>query len=78
MSKEKLEAALEMTAFATIPYTWDVFVEAINLRHPPIFHKPALPVSSFLEDFDFHLSKDTHRKSKPEHPTDAWNSVYKR
>src|SRR4030095_1655721 len=30
LSKEKLEAALGMTAFVTIPYTRDVFVEAIN------------------------------------------------
>ena len=66
LSKDKLEAALGMTAFATIPYARDVFVEAINLGQPPVFHKPDLPISNVLEDFSFHVSKDTHRKSKPE------------
>lgn len=78
LSKDKLEAALGMNAFATIPYTRDVFVEAINLGQPPVFHKPDLPISNVLEDFAFHVSKDSHKKSKPEHPTDAWNRVYKR
>lgn len=78
LSKDKLEAALGMTAFATIPYTRDIFVEAINLGQPPVFHKPDLPISNVLEDFAFHVSKDTHKKSKPDHPTDAWNRVYKR
>jgi pilus assembly protein CpaE len=78
LSKDKLEAALGMTAFATIPYTRDVFVEAINLGQPPVFHKPDLPISNVLEDLAFHVSKDTHKKSKPDHPTDAWNRVYKR
>ncbi len=78
LTKDKLEAALGMTAFATIPYTRDVFVEAINLGQPPVFDKPDLPISNVLEDFAFHVSKDTHKKSKPENPTDAWKRVYKR
>lgn len=78
LSKDKLEAALGMNAFATIPYTRDIFVEAINLGQPPVFHKPELPISNVLEDFAFHMSKDTHKKSKPENPTEAWSRVYKR
>lgn len=78
LSKDKLESALGMTAFATIPYTRDVFVEAINLGQPPVFHRPDLPISNMLEDFAFHMSKDTHKKSKPENPTEAWGRVYKR
>ena len=78
LSKDKLEAALGMTAFATIPYTRDIFVEAINLGQPPVFHKPELPISNVLEDFAFHMSKDIHKKSKPENPTEAWSRVYKR
>jgi Flp pilus assembly CpaE family ATPase len=34
LSKDKLEAALGMNVFVTIPYTRDVFVEAINLGQP--------------------------------------------
>ena len=78
LSKDKLEAALGMTAFVTIPYTRDVLVEAINLGQPVVSHKPDLAISNLLEDFAFHVSKDTHRKSRPENPTDAWQRVYKR
>ena len=78
LSKDKLEAALGMTALATIPYTRDVFVEAINLGQPVVYHKPNLPISNLLEDFAFHVSKDAHKKAKPENPSDAWNRVFKR
>ncbi len=78
LTKEKLETALGMSAFITIPYVQDVFVEAINLGQPPVFDKRDLPISNVLEDFAFHVSKDTHKKSKPENPTEAWKRVYKR
>ena len=78
LSKDKLEAALGMTAFVTVPYTRDVLVEAINLGQPVVSHKPDLAISNLLEDFAFHVSKDTHRKSRPENPTEAWQRVYKR
>jgi pilus assembly protein CpaE len=78
LSKDKLEAALGMTAFVTIPYTRDVLVEAINLGQPVVSHKPDLVISNVLEDLAFHVSKDTHRKSRPEDPSDAWQRVYKR
>lgn len=78
LSKDKVEAALGMTAFVAIPYTRDVFVEAINLGQPVVSHRPNLPISNLLEDFAFHVSKDTHKKAKPENPTDAWSRVYTR
>jgi len=78
LSKEKLEAAFGMPAFATIPYTRDVFVEAINLGQPVVSDKPNLPISNLFEDFAFQVSKDVHRKAKPENPTEAWQRVYKR
>jgi len=78
LSKDKLEAALGMTAFVTIPYTRDILVEAINLGQPVVSHKPDLAISNVLEDLAFHVSKDSHRKSRPEVPTDAWQRVYKR
>ena len=78
LSKEKLESALDMSAFVSIPYTRDVFVEAINLGQPVVAHKPDLPISSLLEDLVFHVSKDAHRKNKPESPTEMWSRIYKR
>ena len=78
LPKDKIETALGMTAVATIPYVQDLFVEAINLGRPPVFHKPQEPVSSLLEDFAFFLSRDSHKKTKPQNPTEAWTRVYKR
>jgi len=69
---------LGISALATIPYVQDVLVEAINLGQPPVYHKPNESISGLLEDFAFHLSKDAHKKIKPENPTDTWKRVYKR
>lgn len=78
LTKEKIESALKMPALVTIPYVQDLFVDAINLGQPPVLERPNEPVSALLEDFAFHLSKDIHKKSKPENPTEAWKRVYKR
>lgn len=78
LTKDKIENALKMTALATIPYVQDLFVDAINLGQPPVLERPNESVSALLEDFAFHLSKDIHKKTKPENPTEAWNRVYKR
>jgi hypothetical protein len=67
-----------MPALATIPYVQDLFVDAINLGQPPVLERPNESVSALLEDFAFHLSKDIHKKTKPENPTEAWKRVYKR
>jgi len=78
LTKDKIEAALGITTTATIPYTQNVFVDAINYGQPLVFQKPEQPVSGILEDFAFLMSKDDHKKVRPENPTDAWNRVYKR
>jgi pilus assembly protein CpaE len=78
LTKEKIETGLGLSALATIPYVQDVLVEAINLGQPPVYQKPNESVSGLLEDFAFHLSKDTHKKNKPENPTETWKRVYKR
>ena len=78
LTKDKIESALDLTAIAMIPYVQDVFVDAINLGQPPVFHKPEQFISGLLEDFAFHLSKDTHKKAKLENPSEAWKRVYKR
>lgn len=78
LTREKIEAALGIPAIVTIPYLQDIFVEAINTGQPPVYHKSSDPASALLEDFAFFASKDIHKKSKPENPTEAWNRVYKR
>lgn len=76
--KEKIDAALGMTSVATIPYVQELFVDAINFGRPPVYYKPDEPVSGLMEDFAFHLSKDSHKKTRPQNPTEAWARVYKR
>jgi len=77
LTQEKIESGLGISALATIPYVQDVFVNAINLGQPPVYQRPNDSVSGLLEDFAFHLSKDRHKKNKPEDPTDTWKRVYK-
>ncbi len=78
LTKEKIENALGTSIAVTIPYVPDLFVDAINLGQPPVFHKPEQAISGLLEDLAFFMSNDSHKKSKPEHPSDAWKRVYKR
>jgi len=78
LSKEKIESASGVSTIVTIPYVQDVFVDAINLGQPPLYHRPHESVSALLEDFALLISKDEHKKTKPEQPTEAWKRVYKR
>ena len=78
LSKEKIESALGLSTVVTIPYVQDIFVDAINFGQPPLYHKPHESVSALLEDFALLMSKDDHKKSKPENPSEVWKRVYKR
>ncbi|MGB7537608.1 MAG: response regulator [Anaerolineales bacterium] len=78
LPKDKIESALGIPVMMTIPYTADAFVEAINYGLPLISSKPDEPVAGFLEDLAFSLSKESHKKSRPETPTEVWKHVYKR
>ncbi|KAF0108888.1 MAG: pilus assembly protein CpaE [Anaerolineaceae bacterium] len=78
LAKEKIESALSVPVAITIPYTADLFVDAINYGQPFVVDKPGEPISGLLEDMAFLLSKDAHKKAKPANPTEAWQRVYKR
>jgi pilus assembly protein CpaE len=78
LPREKIEAALGIPVSIVIPHTPDIFVEAINLGQPFIYHKPKELISELLEDFAFHISKPAHKKSRPADPGAAWKRVYKR
>ena len=76
--KDKIEAALSLSAFVTIPYTQDSFVRSINNGQPLVLSKPDELISRLLEDLAFYISKDADKKTKQEIPTEAWLRVYKR
>ena len=78
LPKDKIEAALGMPLMVTIPYTPDRFVEAINFGQPLISAKSDESIGGLLEDLAFFLSRDAHKKSRPDNPTETWKRVYKR
>jgi pilus assembly protein CpaE len=78
LPKEKIESALGLQAIAVIPYVQNVFVEAINRGVPPVHDRPQEAITGLLEDFALFVSKDEHKKSRPENPTEAWKRAYKR
>jgi len=78
LPKDKIEAALGIPITVTIPYASEAFVDAINYGQPLISAKPDEPTAGLMEDLAFFLSKDKQKKSRPEHPTETWNRVYKR
>jgi pilus assembly protein CpaE len=78
LTREKIEGSLRMPALTTIPFVQNILVDAINLGQPPVYQKPNEPISGLLEDLAFRLSKDEHKKNRPENPTDTWKRVYKR
>jgi len=69
---------LRPPALVNIPFVQNVLVDAINLGQPPVYARPHELISGLLEDLSFRLSKEIHKKNKPEDPTDTWNRVYKR
>ena len=78
LTKAKIESALKRPALVTIPFVQNIFIEAINLGQPPIYHKPQELISGLLEDLAFRVSKESHKKMKPENPMDSWSRVYQR
>ena len=78
LQHEKIAAGLGIPVSVIIPYSPDLFVEAINAGKPFISSKPASPISELLEDYAFNISKPAHKKSRPDSPSEAWLRVYKR
>ncbi|MGD0877441.1 MAG: response regulator [Anaerolineales bacterium] len=78
LPKNRIESALGVPIMVTIPYTPDRFVEAINFGQPLVSAKPDEPIGGLLEDLAFFLSRDAHKKTRPENPSETWKRVYKR
>ncbi|MCC6148571.1 MAG: response regulator [Anaerolineaceae bacterium] len=78
LPRERIETALEKPISLVLPYAQDILVQAINIGRPILYHQPETPFASLVEDLTFFLSKETHRKAKPENPTPAWKRVYNR
>ncbi len=78
LSKADIEAGLNYAIDTTIPFSSDKFVRAINFGSPPVLEAPESPLGVIFEDLAFQVSKDDHKKQRPEPPTDAWKRLAKR
>lgn len=73
-----IEKALGRTIDVQIPYASEQIVKAINIGAPPVYSEPQSPLGALFEDMAFLLSRESHRKSKPQTPTQAWVRVVRR
>lgn len=78
LAREDIENVLKRKINLVLPFAPNAFVGAINLGVPVLYDSPETPVAALLEDFAFYLSKEEHRKVRPENPTDAWLRVAQR
>jgi pilus assembly protein CpaE len=78
LTAENIEAALKIPIAATIPYTQDLFVKALNLGQPLIYSRPEEHIASLLEDLVFLMSRDSDKRMKPANPSEVWSRIYQR
>jgi len=75
---EDIERYIKGKIDLVIPYATDEFVEAINFGIPPAFSHPEEPLGALFEDLAMAVSKDDHRKDKPEESAEGWLRVVDR
>lgn len=76
--RKEIEEALKLPIHFTMPHAPQAFVNAINRGAPPLFAKPEDPVSAYLEDLAFQVSRQADRESTPGNPTTGLKRVQKR
>lgn len=78
LPRVNIEKSLGRTIDLQIPYASEPFIRAINLGEPPVFSEPQSPLGALFEDFAFVMSKEGHKKTKPQAPTQSWLRVFHR
>ncbi|GAP05649.1 hypothetical protein ATHL_00490 [Anaerolinea thermolimosa] len=61
-----------------IPYTPDLFVDAINLGQPVVFGRPNEPVCEMFQYFAGQISKPEHQVTAPAAVTSTWQQIARR
>jgi pilus assembly protein CpaE len=61
-----------------LPSAPDDFIHALNYGKPPVLTAPEGPLAAIFEDMALVLSKEDHRKTKPQNPSPAWLRVAER
>ncbi len=78
LAKKDIESGLGQNIEVVIPNAPEQFVRAINLGNPPVLKEPDSQLSALFDDLAFLVSKDKHKKRRPQNPTDSWKRLAKR
>jgi pilus assembly protein CpaE len=78
LARDDIQATLNRKIELVLPNAPDQFIKAINFGAPPVYSEPNTPLAALFEDMSFALSKEEHRKKRPEEPTAAWIRLAKR
>jgi pilus assembly protein CpaE len=78
LPRKKIEAALRRTVELVLPYTPDLFVDAINIGQPVMYGRPNEPVCETITYFAGQVSKAEHSESAPPSVQSTWQQVARR
>lgn len=78
LALKDIERLLKSNIDLILPYASDDFIAALNYGKPPVLENPEDPIGIIFEDIAMSLSKESHRASKPEQPSPAWQRVIER
>jgi pilus assembly protein CpaE len=73
-----LEKFVDHKADLVLPCAQDEFIQALNYGRPPVLDNPEGPLGAIFEDMAMVLSREEHRKTRPQNPTPAWGRVAER
>ncbi len=76
--RKEIEDALAKPVHFVMPHAPIAFINAINRGAPPLHDKPDDPISPYLEDLAFQVSRAADRNTTPSEPKPAWRRVQKR
>ncbi len=78
LPKNNIENGLGQEVDLVIPHAADHFIRAINLGMPPVLDQPDSPLGALFGDLAYYVSKEEHKKKRPQNPTEAWKRLAKR
>ena len=78
LALDDIEKFINRKVDLVLPCAEDEFVKALNYGRPPVLDGAESPLAAIFEDMALALSKEEHRKVRPQNPTSAWGRVAER
>jgi pilus assembly protein CpaE len=75
ISREEIEKYLQKKISLVLPYAADELIESLNKGIPPTFSHPDKSLGMFFEKMAYAVSKNEHRQSVPENPSEGWKRI---